>query len=45
MAPNVKTNLVNFLKQLGYTDKDLNQLTDEQLATVAFEEACELMKP
>ncbi|WP_302104907.1 hypothetical protein [Polycladomyces zharkentensis] len=43
--PNIKPNLVNFLKQLGYTDKDLRQLTDDQLAAVAFEEACELMKP
>jgi len=45
VMPNIKANLVNFLKQLGYTDKDLRQLTDDQLAAVAFEEACELMKP
>jgi len=45
MAPNVKNNLVNFLKQLGYTDQDLQQLTDDQLAYVVFEETGKLLKP
>jgi hypothetical protein len=43
--PELKNSWIEFLKELGFTEKTLDRLTDAQLASLVFEKAGELMKP